>query len=284
MSLSVIENLFFREQHMEKDKSKLRRQQARLETDLRNQVLIDPSQENFGAAYDQLHKFFLDKAHKEELYSSDLRWFSKIFLDKIGSGKRVLDIGSGNGKLATALAQNKNEMAGIDISNVALQIAQNRLSKLPNKNSLSISFEQGDARKLKFQNTYFDFVVSHDLIEHISEEDFLVHLTEVKRVLKPGGRYLFWTPSRLRGGSSLGLHLKEYTLRELDAIFSEMNFEYSWIDLRLYKLRITLELPQNRLSAIIMYEKVLESIISFFPTPIKKLLVPPLFLCLTKTQ
>ena len=129
-----------------------------------------------------------------------------------------------------------------------------------------------------------EMAVSHDLIEHISEEDFLVHLTEVKRVLKPGGRYLFWTPSRLRGGSSLGLHLKEYTLRELDAIFNHMNFKYTWIDLRLYKFKITFELHQNRLASIKWYEKMLESVIDFFPTPIKKLLVPPLFFCLTKTQ
>ncbi len=133
--------------------------QQRLETSLRHKLIENPSEENFRAAYDELHKFFLDRAEQDELYSGELKWFSNIFLDKIGSGKRVLDIGSGNGKLATALAQNKNEVTGIDISNVALQIAQNKLSKLPNKNSLSIAFEQGDARKLKFQDAYFDFVV-----------------------------------------------------------------------------------------------------------------------------
>jgi ubiquinone/menaquinone biosynthesis C-methylase UbiE len=258
--------------------------QAELETKLREDLLNNPSEENFKNAYDELHAFFLENVQREEIYSGEIRWFSKIFLKKIGKGKKVLDVGTGNGKLAVALAKNNNEVTGIDVSTIAINTANNKLKKLSNNDSLSISFQYGDARKLEFPEQSFDFVISHDLIEHLPEGDFLTHLDEVERVLKIGGSYLFWTPSKLRGGSSLGLHLKEYTIKEIDSIFRERKIKYSWIDLRFFKMNLILEWPQNFLAVIIGYEKILELFINYVPKRIKKFLVPPLFFCLTKIE
>jgi SAM-dependent methyltransferase len=43
----------------------------------------------------------------------------------------------------------------------------------------------------------FDYVVSTSMVEHLHPDDFEPHLREVRRVLKPGGRYLIWCPNRL---------------------------------------------------------------------------------------
>jgi ubiquinone/menaquinone biosynthesis C-methylase UbiE len=258
--------------------------QRDLETKLRRELLSNPTEETFRNAYDELHAFFLKKARQEEIYSSGIKWFSNIFLRKIGSGKKVLDIGTGNGKLAFALAQNKNEVIGIDISTIALETANSKLQNLSGYHSLPISFQYGDARHLNFPDQSFDFVVSHDLIEHLTENDFLLHLNEVERVLKIGGTYLFWTPSRLRGGSSLGLHLKEYTIEEMVGILKNKILKYNWIDARFFKLRLILEFPQNLLSVIIWYEKIVRLFINYIPNPIKKIFVPPLFFGLTKIE
>lgn len=228
--------------------------------------------------------FSCKKPQREELYCAEIRWFSKIFFRKINSGKKVLDVGTGNGKLAIALAKKNNEVVGIDISAIALKTAKNKLRKLNGNDPLSISFQYGDARKLEFPDNFFDYVVSHDLIEHLTENDFMLHLDEVERVLKTGGSYLFWTPSRLRGGSSLGLHLKEYALKEMDAILRNKPFKYSWIDLRFFKFKIILEFPQKILPIIIRYEKMIGLFIKYIPKPLKKILVPPLFCCLTKIE
>lgn len=258
--------------------------QTELETKLREDLLCNSSEENFRNAYDELHTFFLKNVEREEIYSDEIRWFSKIFLKKIGKGKKVLDVGTGNGKLAIALAKNNNEVTGIDVSTIAINTANNKLVKLSHNDSLSITFQYGDARKLEFPEQVFDYVISHDLIEHLPESDFLTHLDEIERVLKIGGSYLFWTPSRLRGGSSLGLHLKEYTIKEMDAIFKKRKIKYSWIDLRFFKINLILEWPQNLLAVIIWYETILELFINHVPKRTRKFLVPPLFFCLTKIE
>ena len=268
---------------MASGKSKeLKSLQVKLETKLRENLLKNPSEENFKIAYDEIHSFFLKETKRKELYSSELRWFSNIFLKKISKGKKVLDIGSGNGKLALALAKNKNEVIGIDVSTIALEMAKNKLEKLGRNHSLAVSFKYGDARDLDFPDQTFDFVVSHDLIEHLPENDFLPHLTEVERVLKMGGSYLFWTPSRLLSGTSYGLHLKEYTVQEIVKIIKQKNFKQSWIDARFFKLKLIFEIPQNFLSLVISYEKLIGAFIKFVPKPFKKVFVPPLFFCLTK--
>ena len=107
-------------------------------------------------------------------------------------------------------------------------------------------------------------------------------LAEIYRVLKPGGRYVFWTPSELRGGSSLGLHLKEYTIDEMDTIIKNTMFKYSWFDLRFYKLKMKIEIKQSMMYPVILYERFLSKIIKLVPGPLNHLLVPRLFFQLTK--
>ena len=58
-------------------------------------------------------------------------------------------------------------------------------------------------------------------------------LAEVYRVLVPGGRYLLHTPSSLHGSTSLGLHLREYRLRELGRAASQAGFQPRWLCLSL---------------------------------------------------
>ena len=183
--------------------SDIKEVQRKLEQKLKDHLLEDPSEKNFQEAYDKIHTFFIEHENAESLYPTDLQWFSKIFIDLSGSGGIVLDIGSGNGKLAIAMAQKGNVVTGLDVSKIAIQTAHELHKKIAP--DLPVGFKFGDARKLPFADYTFDYITSQDLVEHISEDDFQVHLEEVYRVLKPGGRYVFWTPSELRGGSKAGV-------------------------------------------------------------------------------
>ncbi len=61
----------------------------------------------------------------------------------------------------------------------------------------------------------FDYAVTFQVIEHI--EDDLTFISEIHRVLKPGGKLLLTTPNRLMSLTRNPWHIREYTGEELAA-------------------------------------------------------------------
>lgn len=218
---------------------------------------------------------------KERLFTDGYSLLpKKLSVKLIGKDKKVLEIGSGKGNLSYALAKNNNAVIGIDISKVAVKIANyNKDTKL------NLDFKQKGAVKLDFQKELFDYVISIDLIEHFPKEDLNTHLKEVYRVLKKGGRYIFWTPSRLYGYSR-ETHFHEYTLGELIPILKENNFEkiiayYPY----LIFFNIACKLPTSLMPLLVSYENILESIEKYFFSKKVKYLkpfIPPIFLSALK--
>jgi ubiquinone/menaquinone biosynthesis C-methylase UbiE len=76
----------------------------------------------------------------------------------------------------------------IDISNDAIIYAQN------NYKSSNAKFLKIDDGKLPFENNTFDLITSFQVIEHF--HDTKQYLSEINRVLKPGGYFLLTTPDR----------------------------------------------------------------------------------------
>jgi SAM-dependent methyltransferase len=74
---------------------------------------------------------------------------------------------------------------------------------------------------------------SNQLMEHLHPEDALDQVREIQRSLAPGGVYICITPNRLNGPHDVsahfdeqasGLHLREYSARELRALLREAGF------------------------------------------------------------
>lgn len=100
-------------------------------------------------------------------------------------GEKVLDIGSGPGFLAAALAEAtgpSGDVVGVDISQ---QMVDRAASKSPHS---WLSYEVADATALPFKDNSFDVVVSTQVAEYIPDID--AFCSEVFRVLKPKGRGL----------------------------------------------------------------------------------------------
>jgi ubiquinone/menaquinone biosynthesis C-methylase UbiE len=145
---------------------------------------------------------------------------NNLICNLIGTGKRVLEIGCGQGTLSLALALKGNYVHGVDISNVNISVAQyfKKVLKVANLHFLVMN-----ATSLDFPADSFDYLISIDVIEHLRLEDTITHLKEAYRVLKKGGAYIIVTPNRL-AGFKIPLHLYEFTNEELTRLLLSIGF------------------------------------------------------------
>jgi ubiquinone/menaquinone biosynthesis C-methylase UbiE len=108
------------------------------------------------------------------------------FLQAFGPlpGERVLDVGSGPGFLAGALAKaigKSGSVCGVDISEPLLQVARSQ-GEAP----YGIEYRHGDATQLPYPAEDFDAVVSTQVLEYVPDVD--AALAEFRRVIRTGGR------------------------------------------------------------------------------------------------
>ena len=107
--------------------------------------------------------------------------------------KTVLDLGCGTGDLTISiarLAEKNTEIIGLDFSQPMLERAQKKAAKADV--GKLVRFIHGDATRLPFPDAHFDCVGISFAFRNLTYKNPLAqaHLAEVKRVLKPGGRYV----------------------------------------------------------------------------------------------
>jgi ubiquinone/menaquinone biosynthesis C-methylase UbiE len=97
---------------------------------------------------------------------------------------QVLDVGCGPGSITMGLAEvvAPGEAVGIDVQQSLVQRARDLAVE---RGVTNISFEVGDAYRLPFPDHSFDAVFAHAVLLHLS--DTARALTEIRRVLRPGG-------------------------------------------------------------------------------------------------
>lgn len=106
------------------------------------------------------------------------------------SGRRVLDVGCGGGYLCEEFAKVGYAVIGIDPSQNTLEAARAHAAQ----NCLRVDYEKARAEALPFGNSLFDCVCCCDVLEHVDSIDHTV--SEIARVLKPGGLFLYDTVNR----------------------------------------------------------------------------------------
>lgn len=104
-------------------------------------------------------------------------------LDKIDfSGKRVLEIGLGQGADAEQIARRGGVFSGVDLTDEAVKRTRMRFSL---RGLAFDRIEQASALELPFAGNSFDIVFSHGVLHHIPE--IKTAEKEIARVLKPDG-------------------------------------------------------------------------------------------------
>ena len=110
-------------------------------------------------------------------------------LAKLESGESVLDIGCGTGTLAIAAKRRvgpAGTVNGVDASPEMLA----RAGRKANKAGAEVTFTKGIVEALPFLDGQFDAVVSTVMLHHLGRKARQQCVSEVRRVLKPGGRML----------------------------------------------------------------------------------------------
>jgi demethylmenaquinone methyltransferase / 2-methoxy-6-polyprenyl-1,4-benzoquinol methylase len=117
----------------------------------------------------------------------------------------VLDVGTGTGDLAIALAHcGANQVIGADFVREMLAVARAKVSARPLAGA--VTFVTADALQLPFRDETFDGVVNGFLLRNVA--DLPSALRELVRVLKPGGRLVCLEITHPAGplGPFLGLY------------------------------------------------------------------------------
>ena len=109
-----------------------------------------------------------------------------MFLGDV-SGRRILDLGTGTGRAAIALARRGAMVTGVDASNDMLTVARVRARDA----GLAIDFAEGDAQALAFPDRAFEATVCLRLLMHVP--DWREAVSELCRVTE--GRLVFDYPA-----------------------------------------------------------------------------------------
>jgi demethylmenaquinone methyltransferase/2-methoxy-6-polyprenyl-1,4-benzoquinol methylase len=119
-------------------------------------------------------------------FGQDPRW-RRTLVDAINPlpGQRVLDVASGTGLVAFALARRGCEVVGLDQSEQMLSGARARLAERPALAN-RVRFVQGEAEHLPFDDGSFDALTFTYLLRYV--DDRSATMRELARVVKPGGR------------------------------------------------------------------------------------------------
>ncbi len=111
-------------------------------------------------------------------------------------GEKILDLGCGVGTFAFHCAKAGARSFGIDYSSESIRVANELCAKFAVNDRTN--FFLGNATRLPFQNEYFDKIVAADFIEHITNQEKEELLMEMRRVIKPGGFIIIFTPNGIR--------------------------------------------------------------------------------------
>lgn len=157
------------------------------------------------------------------------------FQNGAGRDPDILEIGCGAGSLLEHLAKSGfRSLAGIDLAPSAVELTRRRLAPFGLAGNVQQAATPHLLRAGRAEN--FDVVLLCDVIEHIPPDRAGSLLTDVRTLLRPGGRLIAITPNAFAGPHDItrqfqapgskpeGLHLHEYSLRELTALLTTAGF------------------------------------------------------------
>ena len=143
-------------------------------------------------------------------------------------GETVLDVGCGTGTLAIALTAEVGASGGVTGIDASPEMIEQARRKAANA-GVDVAFEVAPIEGLPYPDGRFDLAVSSFMLHHLPEDVKRAGLAEVRRVLKPGGRFLamdFGGTSQSLTGHLLSIfgHTHGASLDALAPVLAEAGF------------------------------------------------------------
>lgn len=151
--------------------------------------------ESKGWDWERAEQSFWLKPVAESYFFAD-KWRDKGFCD-------FLDLGTGLGRHAIYFARQGFKVSALDISEYAVE----HLSSWAAHEGLSVSATAGDMLSLPYADNSFDCILAYHVITHSDTEGVRRIISELERVLRPGGEVFFSL------GSKESLDFREATSR-----------------------------------------------------------------------
>lgn len=158
-------------------------------------------------------------------------------LPQLPEGSFALDVGSGRGLLSYKLIELGYKVLGVDFVPGIVEKANHELRErnLAGRGG----FVVGDALDIPFVDASFDIAFDIGLIQHLFPEDFDAYVSELHRVVKPGGyvmsvelsidtpRFLGHSPktSSEKSFEKFGLTYTFWNIETLGELFVQKGFE-----------------------------------------------------------
>lgn len=139
----------------------------------------------------------------------------RLLQGTLRSGQVFVEFAPGDGWLSNAVAATAAQVYAIDISD------QRDLSTPPPANVRHVVY---DGYHVDLPDACADVVFSYQFLEHLHPDDVAPHFELVRRLLKPGGCYVFDTPHRYSGPHDISryfgdrldcFHFQEWTHRDM---------------------------------------------------------------------
>lgn len=177
--------------------------------------------DNISGNYDGLNRVIS--------FGIDVKWRKKVVkMVSENNPKTILDIATGTGDLAMMMARLKPEkIIGLDISEGMLQVGNQKIEKA--NLSDMIEMRVGDSEDIPFDDNTFDAITVSFGVRNFADLD--TGLSEIKRVLKPGGRLVILetsNPTKFPYKQGYKIHTS-IILPVIGKLFSKDKAAYSYL-------------------------------------------------------
>ncbi len=196
-----------------------------------HQVPPDKAKAEIQQRYDHFASIEADGEHvgPARAYFRSRKLDLALDLASPAPGSRVLEIGCARGQFTLPLARQGYAVVGYDLSPASVELARRRAAETGIANA---KFVVGDAENLgAFPDDFFEVVFSFSTLRYVP--DVSRALTEIRRVLRPGGRAALDFPNRLCPwfyvkqwlGSERHPYDHWYTASELETLFARAKLD-----------------------------------------------------------